>query len=75
MGNNAPNPPSSSVAGEPESLEQLIGDCRRMAPRWTAPASASRPPAAPGFAAAKLHGITVQPASAHVVDGMAEYGD
>lgn len=74
MGNNLPNHPSSSVAGEPESLEELIGDCRRMAPRWSA-AAARRPSAVPGFAAANLHGITVPPASAHVVDGMAEYGD
>jgi hypothetical protein len=62
--------PSSPLA-EPESLEQLIGDCRRMARHWQAPARRSAAPVAPSG----LHGITVPPASAHVVDVMAEYGD
>jgi len=62
--------PSSSLA-EPDSLEQLIGDCRQMAPHWTAPAAKAPVKVAP----ASLHGITVPPSSAHLVDGMSEYGD
>ncbi|WUH93929.1 hypothetical protein OG900_29960 [Streptomyces sp. NBC_00433] len=56
---------------EPDSMEQLIGDCRRMAEHWRVPAGSERTPAAP----AGLHGITVPAASAHVVAGMAEFGD
>lgn len=55
---------------EPDSLEQLIGDCRQMAAHWHVPAG-ERTASAP----AGLHGITVPPASAHVVAGMAEFGD
>jgi hypothetical protein len=61
--------PSSPLA-EPDSLEQLIGDCREMAQHWKAPAAHAQTVVVPG----SLHGITVPPASAHVVDGMAEYG-
>ncbi|MFC4030281.1 hypothetical protein ACFO3J_02215 [Streptomyces polygonati] len=62
--------PSSSLA-EPDSLEALIGDSRRMAPHWKPPAVAARAAVAP----ASLHGITVPAASAHLVDGMSQYGD
>jgi hypothetical protein len=58
---------------EPESLAQLIGDCHEMAPRWEVPAADRS--AAPSVAPSSLHGITVPAASAHVVAGMAEYGD
>jgi hypothetical protein len=67
-----PSPPAplGSLA-DPESLEQLIGDCRRMAAHWTAaPAAKAQARVTP----AGLHGITVSPASAHAVSGMAEYG-
>jgi hypothetical protein len=60
----------SSSATEPESLQQLIGDCRRMALHWKTPAAHEQAVVAP----ASLHGITVPPASAHVVSGMPEYG-
>jgi hypothetical protein len=62
--------PSSALA-EPESLDQLIGDCRQMAEHWKTPAAKARSVAAP----AGLHGIVVPPASAHVVGAMAEFGD
>lgn len=62
--------PSSPLA-EPESLDQLIVDCRRMAEHWHTPAHLERAAVAP----ASLHGITVPAASAHVVAGMTEYGD
>lgn len=55
---------------EPDSLEQLIGDCRQMAAHWRVPAGGGRTAAPAG-----LHGITVPAASAHVVAGMAEFGD
>lgn len=55
---------------EPDSLEQLISDGRRMAAHWHTPAATA--PAAPS---AGPHGITVPARSAHVVAGMAEYGD
>ncbi|SEN70813.1 hypothetical protein SAMN05216267_1008213 [Actinacidiphila rubida] len=61
----------SAPVGESESLEELIGDCRRMAERWKAPATKKADAVAP----AALHGITVPAASAHVVSGMADYGD
>ncbi|HEY3481943.1 MAG TPA: hypothetical protein VGL02_23855 [Streptomyces sp.] len=62
--------PASPLA-DPESLEQLIGDCRQMAEHWKVPAAKAQSVVAP----ASLHGITVPAASAHVVDGMAEFGD
>lgn len=64
-----PSSPSSPLA-EPETLDQLIRDCRQMAEHWTVPAATSQARVAP----ASLRGITVPPASAHVVDGMAEFG-
>ncbi|MBY8876508.1 hypothetical protein [Actinacidiphila acidipaludis] len=64
--------PSAPLGEAGESLEELIGDCRRMAARWRAPA----PQQAAGAAAtaASLHGITVPEASAHAVSAMADYG-
>jgi hypothetical protein len=56
---------------EPDSLEQLIGDCRQMAQRWQPPAVRTRVAVGP----ASLHGVTVPPSSVHVLDGMSEYGD
>ncbi|MYS25197.1 hypothetical protein GA0115240_176016 [Streptomyces sp. DvalAA-14] len=63
-------PPSSPLA-DPDSLEQLIGDSRRMAPHWKTPAATAQAVAAP----VGPHGISVSAASAHLVDGMSEYGD
>ena len=60
----------SAPLGESDSLEELIGDCRRMAARWQAPAAEKPEPVPP----AVLHGITVPEASAHAVRGMADYG-
>lgn len=57
--------------GEPETLAELLGDCRKMAQHWETSAT----PEAPRVAPSRLHGITVPEASAHVVEGMAEYGD
>jgi hypothetical protein len=63
--------PSAPVPlAEPDSLEQLIGDCRQMAAHWHVPAGEHTSSAPAG-----LHGISVPAASAHVVAGMAEFGD
>lgn len=61
----------SPAAQDPESLDQLRGDCARMADRWT---SGQRSAPAPGRAA-DLHGVEVPSRSAALVDGMSEYGD
>ncbi|MFJ6751967.1 MULTISPECIES: hypothetical protein [unclassified Streptomyces] len=58
-------------AADPESLDQLRGDCARMAPHWNSGRQAGPPPGR----AADLHGIKVSASSAALVDGMSEYGD
>ncbi|MEW2222360.1 hypothetical protein AB0939_24190 [Streptomyces sp. NPDC006990] len=58
---------------EHESMEQLLGDCARMAPHWTvAPAGAQEQHRAPLPA---LHGVRVPVRSARLLEGMSEYGD
>lgn len=53
------------------SLSELRGDCARMAPRWTAAGrSAAGPVDVP-----RIHGVTVPPGSARLIDAMADYGD
>lgn len=64
--------PSPRPADLPsDSLEVLRGDCARMAPHWVVPAAAAAAPVPPSL----IHGITVPPASARLIDGMSEYGD
>ncbi len=55
----------------PESMETLRGDCARMAPHWVVPAAAATAPVPPSL----IHGVTVPPASARLLDEMSEYGD
>jgi len=57
-------------AGDNESLAQLIGDSRRMAPHWEVPAADDPADVVPH----RLRGITIPTESAHAVDGMADYG-
>ncbi|MDW4906840.1 hypothetical protein RB628_16190 [Streptomyces sp. ADMS] len=52
-------------------LASLRGDCARMAPHWTAPDRIIALPVSPS----RIHGVTVPPASARLVDAMSEYGD
>ncbi|MET8676465.1 hypothetical protein ABZW18_02380 [Streptomyces sp. NPDC004647] len=61
------------LSAEPESLAQLRGDCARMASHWSAAPAAPHPhePVSPS----RIHGIEVPPTSAHLLDGMSEYGD
>ncbi|MEV0369403.1 hypothetical protein AB0I10_06220 [Streptomyces sp. NPDC050636] len=67
----AVTPDRDSAAADPESLDQLRGDCARMAPRW----KAGRPDAPEPGRAADLHGVEVPEKSAALIDGMSEYGD
>ncbi|GHH94688.1 hypothetical protein [Streptomyces capillispiralis] len=60
------------VPADPEGdLASLRGDCARMAPHWTVPDRAAARPVPPSL----IHGVSVPPASARLLDAMAEYGD
>ncbi|GAB2840065.1 hypothetical protein GCM10027074_03030 [Streptomyces deserti] len=52
-------------------LASLRGDCARMAPHWTVPERVSPVPVSPSL----IHGVTVPPASARLLDAMSDYGD
>ena len=56
---------------EPESLEQLLGDCAQMRPHWAVPPPPHRAPVPPGA----LHGVLVPRRCERLLDGMSEYGD
>jgi len=71
-------PPSvcAAPAAEPESLDELRGDCARMDRRFAkAAARAAAPGAAAPASASLIRGVTVPPESARLLDGMSEYGD
>jgi hypothetical protein len=53
------------------SLAELRGDCARMAPHWTAAAKTAAKP----VERARIHGVTVPPSSARLIDAMSDYGD
>ncbi|GAA2521958.1 MULTISPECIES: hypothetical protein [Actinomycetes] len=63
---HAPSP--ADLEGD---LASLRGDCARMAPRWAAPDRVAARPVPPSL----IHGVTVPPASARLLDAMSEYGD
>jgi hypothetical protein len=66
--------PSSASPGESEDEVTLAGlraDCARMASHWAAKAGGTRAPVSPAL----IHGVTVPPGSARLLDGMSEYGD
>ncbi|MER6524453.1 hypothetical protein [Streptomyces sp. NPDC001508] len=52
-------------------LASLRGDCARMAPRWTVHRDADTRPVPPSL----IHGVTVPPRSARLLDAMSDYGD
>ncbi|MGW6733462.1 hypothetical protein [Streptomyces sp. NPDC055013] len=52
-------------------LASLLGDCARMAPHWAAPDRVLSRPVSPSL----IHGVTVPPGSARLVDAMSDYGD
>lgn len=62
---------SQPFRGEPESLAELVGDCLRMFRRWPP----HTPPIAPPTPWDRIHGIRVPGSSAHLLDGMSDYGD
>ncbi|ARZ70494.1 hypothetical protein SMD11_4901 [Streptomyces albireticuli] len=70
-----PNPVKdvTFTESEPESLEELRRLCARMAPHWagSGPVPAVPAPVPPS----RIHGVSVPPASARLLDGMSEYGD
>ncbi|MDL5201121.1 hypothetical protein [Streptomyces sp. ALI-76-A] len=52
-------------------LASLRGDCARMAPHWSVPDRIAARPVSPS----RIHGVSVPPASARLLDAMSEYGD
>ncbi|GHD27262.1 hypothetical protein GCM10010313_67170 [Streptomyces violarus] len=52
-------------------LASLPGDGARMAPHWAAPDRIAPRPVSPAL----IHGVTVPPASARLLDAMSDYGD
>ncbi|GAA2456434.1 hypothetical protein [Streptomyces glaucus] len=65
-----PKAPAYAPADPDGDLASLRGDCARMVPHWAAP---ERTPPAP-VSPARLHGVTVPPASARLLDAMPDYG-
>ncbi|MFD8692619.1 hypothetical protein [Streptomyces sp. NPDC059651] len=64
--------PNNIASRESETtLAELRGDCARMAPHWVVPTRTVSTPVAPSL----IHGVTVPPASARLIDATAEYGD
>ncbi|MER5399721.1 hypothetical protein [Streptomyces sp. NPDC002599] len=64
----APLGPVGDLEGD---LASLRGDCARMAGHWAAPAPV--PPLRVSLSL--IHGVTVPPASARLLDAMSDYGD
>lgn len=54
-----------------DDLASLRGDCARMAPHWAVPDEIASLPVSPSL----IHGVTVPPDSARMLDAMSEYGD
>ncbi|MEU1410358.1 hypothetical protein [Streptomyces sp. NPDC005731] len=52
-------------------LASLPKDGARMAPHWAAPAKTAALPVSPSL----IHGVSVPPASARLLDAMSDYGD
>ncbi|WKX69891.1 hypothetical protein [Streptomyces sp. XD-27] len=65
------SPAATSRATEPESLAQLRRDCAHMAPHWAATVAPAPAPVSPS----RIHGVRVPASSAHLLDGMSDYGD
>ncbi|WP_320775135.1 hypothetical protein [Streptomyces sp. CRN 30] len=61
----------SATPGPGGSLAELRGDCARMVPHWAVPEAPAPRPVPPSL----IHGVTVPPASARLLDAMSEYGD
>ncbi|MFI9174361.1 hypothetical protein [Streptomyces lincolnensis] len=62
----------AAAPADPEGgLASLRGDCARMAPHWAAPERITALPVSPSL----IHGVTVPPGSARLLESMSEYGD
>ncbi|MEU6607537.1 hypothetical protein ABZ922_21205 [Streptomyces shenzhenensis] len=62
---------STAPADLEGDLASLRGDCARMAPNWAVPRDADARPVPPSL----IHGVTVPPRSARLLDAMSDYGD
>ncbi len=62
-------------ATDPESLAELRGLGARMARDWAVPAAVPERGAAGGTPLSLIHGVSVPPRSARLLDAMSEYGD
>ncbi|MFH8615866.1 hypothetical protein ACH4E8_12465 [Streptomyces sp. NPDC017979] len=51
------------------TLDELRGDCARMAPHWAPPAKEAPRPVSPS----RIHGVVVSAASARLARGMLDY--
>ncbi|MGW1951961.1 hypothetical protein ACWCPI_04235 [Streptomyces sp. NPDC001920] len=63
---HAPAPADPEV-----DLASLLGDCARMVPHWAVPDRVLSRPVSPSL----IHGVTVPPKSARLLDAMSDYGD
>ncbi|MBG0855952.1 hypothetical protein I2W78_29940 [Streptomyces spinoverrucosus] len=63
-----PAPTPADLEGD---LASLRGDCARMVPHWSAPDRGVTRPVPPSL----IHGVTVPPKSARLLDAMSDYGD
>lgn len=63
-----PTPPPADLEGD---LASLRGDCARMVPHWAAPEPVVPLPVPLSL----IHGVTVPPTSARLLEAMSDYGD
>ncbi|WP_189961045.1 hypothetical protein [Streptomyces violascens] len=59
------------VTADLPGLEELRGDCARMAPHWVAPPRNAPAPVPPS----RIHGVTIPSSSVRLIADMSEYGD
>ncbi|MFI5701936.1 hypothetical protein ACIA78_18090 [Streptomyces xanthochromogenes] len=62
---------NSGCGAAGRGLEELRGDCARMAPHWVVPATSAPAP----VPASLIHGVTIPPASVRLIADMSDYGD
>ncbi|MEU6316192.1 hypothetical protein [Streptomyces sp. NPDC047009] len=63
--------PGTALIDPDTDLASLRGDCARMVPHWAAPVKSTPPHVSPS----SIHGVSVPPASARLLDAMSDYGD
>ena len=72
MARHTKNSETRPSLGDPESLAELVGDGIRLSRRWPV---AHTPPIAPPTPWSRIHGVRVPDHSAHLLDGISDYGD